>query len=106
MLLKRGWVPVSQEAEAKLAAVRQRAEVEKREAAALLARSDAEKRRVQEKYQKARSTLREITAEFQNVRDGQSGPQDRSDHSVAPDRHYRIGVRGTRPELGGCCCRH
>ncbi len=60
-----------QEAEVRLAAVRQRAEVEKREAAALLARSDAEKRRVQEKYQKARTTLREITAEFQNVRDGQ-----------------------------------
>jgi len=57
-----------QEAEVKLAAVRQRAEVEKREAAALLARSDAEKRRVQEKYQKARTTLREITAEFHNVR--------------------------------------
>ena len=51
--------------------MRQRAEVEKREAAALLARSDAEKRRVQEKYQKARTTLREITAEFQNVRAGQ-----------------------------------
>ena len=42
--------------------------MERREAAALLARSDSEKRRMQEKYQKARTTLREITAEFQNVR--------------------------------------
>jgi hypothetical protein len=64
-----------QEADAKLALVRQRAEAEKqraevdrRDAAALLVRSDAEKRRMQEKYQKARTTLREITAEFQNVR--------------------------------------
>ena len=46
--------------------------MERREAAALLARTDAEKRRMHDKYQKARTTLREITAEFQNVRTARS----------------------------------